>query len=275
MAESDYETFQTLKLDHTKLEDFGNLAIEREGGGVDAIVALSTRLFFKGGETAAARNRAIDATSKYCVDFEDYISHFITHEGTPLEFDKAKALTYFRAQAGLDDPDERSLFLSVVGYPDGQPRRQPLEIECRISAAMPYWTQFEIFSEWAATNSFESLGASYHLTLLQKVIEWASIVQPGHGTAGPSLQLDNTANHQRPGATIFPLLARFPGLDYDDGGSWIANAGLNNRIRSINWLTVIDDQFVKTLGGLDKLRTELGANCPLHTYNGGVVIQAG
>jgi len=40
-------------------------------------------------------------------------------------------------------------------------------------------------------------------------------------------------------------------------------------------LTALDDGFVKELGGLDKIKVELGPACPIHFYEGGIVIQAG
>ncbi|MFP3670350.1 DUF3396 domain-containing protein, partial [Priestia sp. SIMBA_032] len=69
---------------------------------------------------------------------------------------------------------------------------------------------------------------------------------------------------------------RFPGLLYEDG----ANFGLEvlrriDMIRDVNWLTAINDELLFRVGGLDKARKVLGDEVVMHSYEGGVVFQAG
>jgi len=48
-----------------------------------------------------------------------------------------------------------------------------------------------------------------------------------------------------------------------------------NRIKCVNWLTVLDDDIVVELGGLDVAREALSPECTIHPYDGGIVVQAG
>jgi hypothetical protein len=50
--------------------------------------------------------------------------------------------------------------------------------------------------------------------------------------------------------------------------------GVFNRIRCINWLTVLGDEILKELGGIEAAKA-LEPECTLYPYSGGLVIQAG
>ncbi|GHU38345.1 hypothetical protein AGMMS50256_37520 [Betaproteobacteria bacterium] len=51
--------------------------------------------------------------------------------------------------------------------------------------------------------------------------------------------------------------------------------GVFNRIKCINWLTVLGDAILEELGGLLVVRNALEPKCTLYPYPGGVLIQAG
>jgi hypothetical protein len=51
--------------------------------------------------------------------------------------------------------------------------------------------------------------------------------------------------------------------------------GVFNRIKCVNWLTVLGDEILDELGGIDLARRVLEPECTLHPYSAGIVIQAG
>jgi hypothetical protein len=44
---------------------------------------------------------------------------------------------------------------------------------------------------------------------------------------------------------------------------------------TINWLTIVSDPLLKTLGGKEEVARRLGPTCPMHSYDGGAILQAG
>ncbi len=108
------------------------------------------------------------------------------------------------------------------------------------------------------------------------VTRWANILKPWHGTAGFSIMpaLD-TQKESEVSPHSFALARRFPGLEYNEPISHAMY--LNNTIKSVNWLTIIQTDLVAKLGGLASLEQELSTNTDIfiHPYDGGVVIQAG
>jgi hypothetical protein len=269
------EEFEESQKQFSRLEDFERFPFADHDGNLVALLGLSTRLFFTGGDTLPRRLDAIDALQRYHDRFRVHLTHSIAGDDLPRPLSEGDPFPDLRARAARDDPDERTFFLSVVGFPGGEPAHVPLFYAARISAATPYWAQFECYSEWAASLPFSAIGGDQYGRLLELVLDWCAVVKPRHGTAGPSFLLDQTTHHRHSGRVIYPLIRRFPGIDYDDGGNWISQAGREQKIRSIGWLTAVDDAFVADLGGVAKLRRELDAECPLHVYDGGVVIQAG
>ncbi|MGI4797020.1 MAG: type VI immunity family protein [Janthinobacterium lividum] len=107
---------------------------------------------------------------------------------------------------------------------------------------------------------------------------WCSLIKVAHGTAGFSIIFEEGQPKLRDGRLAFPFIKRFPGLDYPDSSQWNAR-GVDKSptrvIRSINWLTAIDDGFVTELGGLATVTAALGPDCRVHRYEGGIIIQAG
>src|SRR5262249_27761486 len=53
------------------------------------------------------------------------------------------------------------------------------------------------------------------------------------------------------------------------------SADVQNGIRSVNWLTCIDDSLIARLGGIEALRAGATGDLHLHEYPGGAIIRAG
>jgi hypothetical protein len=112
------------------------------------------------------------------------------------------------------------------------------------------------------------------LVLLQR---WAEIGQPIHGTFGLGLIMEEGGSRGPFMDTAFPFLKRFTGLDYPDLSLWITMSedAKTPVIRSINWLTLIDNTREGMIGGIENIAKELDASCPVYAYEGGVIVQAG
>ncbi|WP_232729795.1 type VI immunity family protein, partial [Herbaspirillum huttiense] len=107
--------------------------------------------------------------------------------------------------------------------------------------------------------------------LLAATLRWCAICQPVHGSAGCAFVFENDQKSEY----TQQLFKRFPGFDFQDGGWFALEArDVHNRIKCVNWLTVLCDALVEELGGRDKMHTTLEPVCKAHDYPGGVVIQA-
>jgi len=106
------------------------------------------------------------------------------------------------------------------------------------------------------------------------VVEWCAAVQPFHGGAGLALiHSPNYAETRVAEPHLFPLIQRFPGLEYDVPVDHARLCG--DGIKSVNWLTVVSDSLLGRIGGRASLARALTPAATLFDYPGGVVIQAG
>jgi hypothetical protein len=107
------------------------------------------------------------------------------------------------------------------------------------------------------------------------VLAWCRALSPFHGYAGLGILLNpdyGTARKAEP--FLFPLLQRFPGLEFDQpvGHSLQCKDG----IKGVNWLTAVSDGLLSRIGGETATREALaGGQIQIFDYPGGLVIQAG
>ncbi len=117
-------------------------------------------------------------------------------------------------------------------------------------------------------------GGLHFDTLRECVLAWSSRLKPAHGLAGFSVILEIGSISGEPYA--YTALQRHPGLDIHEPVPFKSETrGVFNRIKCINWLTVLGDSVLEELGGLDVARKALEPDCALYPYTGGVLIQAG
>jgi hypothetical protein len=123
-------------------------------------------------------------------------------------------------------------------------------------------------------------------------VQWSNLLKPVTGCGGwaviQSLEFAAAQGHGSDGAM---LARRFPGLDLPadvafslslkHGGPTVVDRGERPGedpwlgIKGVNWLTVVGDRFLPKLGGADSVTEKLGPECPVHRYDGGIIVQAG
>jgi hypothetical protein len=106
------------------------------------------------------------------------------------------------------------------------------------------------------------------------VLSASELLQPVHGYAGIGLvnaadrflaaQFDNV---------VVGLAERFPGLEIDYPAKHLM--WLRAGIKGVNWLTVLGDDVIARMGGIDGVRAALPSTATVHTFRGGCLIQAG
>lgn len=73
--------------------------------------------------------------------------------------------------------------------------------------------------------------------------------------------------------SVFITAQRFPGLEVDYPYSHILY--LKEGIKGVNWLTIIGDRWLSQLGGLSKLRDQVGEELMFQEFPGGLIVRAG
>ena len=153
-------------------------------------------------------------------------------------------------------------------------------------AVTPWASEFYIKSDlyntelsfYAASIPVTDGKGGVHFDVLRDcVLAWAKRLRPVHGLAGFSVILDiGIGEYNQSTYYVYPSLQEYVGLDIQVPSGFTHRAkGVFNRIKSVNWLTVLGDEILGSLGGLAAAKSALEPDCTLHPYPGGVVIQAG
>lgn len=107
------------------------------------------------------------------------------------------------------------------------------------------------------------------------IADLAELIGPSHGYAGWGAI---THVYRGPAAAwrCMKMFAnRFHGLEADRPMDHAILLRRMDRIKGVNWLTILGTPFVQQLGGEQYLRAELGAQIGLKPFSDGVIIQAG
>ena len=108
------------------------------------------------------------------------------------------------------------------------------------------------------------------------VLDWAELLRPAHGSAGFTVIMELGVSIISAAPYAYATLQQYPGLDIQVPVSFIGKTqGVFNRIKCVNWLTILGDAILEELGGISIVRRALEPECTLHSYSGGIIVQAG
>jgi Protein of unknown function (DUF3396) len=222
------------------------------------------------------RRRMAEVLFEYREMFEDKITHYIPHDGGRLHsISKIDYRAYVIGRVNTPDnvKEDEGFEANMFGYPDGGDVDDPT-IYYAEAIAQTEVREFSSVSIYLPASWPERVGYDSYRQLIQS---WCEKLKPAYGTAGLSILFNEGRQDLEDRLLAFPLAKRFPGLDLPEQSRWYVrmNRLRKRAIRTINWLTFIDDGFVSELGGLSRLTEQLGELCPVYAYEGGVIIQAG
>lgn len=119
----------------------------------------------------------------------------------------------------------------------------------------------------------ESLAPGYG-RFIEFAAEIVSELPFHHGTGGFFFsESEQRGIQQKNSAVVFAAAMRFHGVEPD--APVTTSASLIEGIKTINWLTLVDDGFLVKLGGYESLRSRLSEEIVVHRLAHGVMIQAG
>ncbi len=239
-------------------------------------IGFRASLYFREGYALEKRLAFVRALRVYFDRFSDHITHWQPNNANRLKTVAAGNFPPLEDEI-LSLAEEDDFGVEFSGYPEGinnahQPTHYSVGGYCKHVMFGQENSSFEVQIplSWAVKNGFDKLR-----DLIKK---WCDILEPVHGTGGPSLlwYSADANNHMIDGLA---LLKKFPGLDNESVSNFDVESGYfakqHYRIRTINWLTILGDTLIAELGGRDALQAALGDAISLIDYQGGTIIQAG
>lgn len=114
------------------------------------------------------------------------------------------------------------------------------------------------------------------LKFLRLFLDFARRLAPEQGYAGHAYNLSPTSRDDNEPTEAF-MAARMPGLDVGTAGLLANTPEFKQiKIKTVSWLTILDQARLVLAGGLDSLRSQLpSSHFAFYEYGNGVVIQAG
>ncbi|MDR3086877.1 MAG: DUF3396 domain-containing protein [Azoarcus sp.] len=246
------------------------------------LIALGSELYIAPRERALLRSDLLDIQEDYFRRYASFIDRMrFASEAEPdgrivLVKEDVPPIPTVRTVMGAW-PKDRS-YINVFAHDFKHPDYSGQDI-----AATPWASRFLVASE-------KENALSYHVASMQIsddkssvrfnelrdcVLAWSKHLRPAHGQAGFAAVME-IAGEIGNAPFVYPTMQRYLGLDVHVPVSFIGEAeGVFNRIKCINWLTVLGDAILNELGGLSAARDALEPDCVFYPYPGGVVIQAG
>ncbi|MDR5868199.1 type VI immunity family protein [Halomonas koreensis] len=105
------------------------------------------------------------------------------------------------------------------------------------------------------------------------VQQWCDKLKPEHGYAG--FWLGRSYGYARSAESVmleYKFGQRFPGLQVNKFTTHSLN--LHRGLKGVDWLTILSDRWLERLGGLDRVKAEMG-ELPVLDYEGGAILRAG
>lgn len=240
--------------------------------GPAAKFGLGAELFLPDIDRAQLRERAVRFLVDYWQTFPERVDQFLAQDHRRTVRFRGSPEGKIEAD-GSKWPVEAGYSTSIFGEVDlGLPNDDVEPYQAHMLVGRADSRKLSFIS--ATMPTCDEAGMPNFDTLLAAVLRWCTQSRPLHGSAGFTFIF--ASSMQQNTAYTLPMMKRFPGFDFQDGVDFSLEAGsVHDRIKCVNWLTVLCDALVNELGGLAAMRNALEPMCKVHEYTAGVVIQAG
>lgn len=242
------------------------IRVASKPGGKDVMTfAVSAFLLFRGSEKPDVRLALVDALNQYQARFPEHVTHYQKHMARRMTAIGPDGFTdAYRAEVAKIDPafddwagtvrnlDQLSQYgATCLAICENSVRRYPLGY---FRAWYP--------CTYAKTNAND---------IIDQVISWCNLLRPEQGQVGLTPLFEWSMERSYP-RLYWSALSRFNGMEFNWAFGLSARA--ERGLKSVNWLTILDDAYVAELGGIDALSGTLGAQATIHHWDGGILIQA-
>ncbi|MBD2801705.1 DUF3396 domain-containing protein [Xenorhabdus sp. M] len=230
-------------------------------------VGLVAYFYIDQGYLPENRQRMAEAFALYHREFGDKLKWGFFHDPEDPEYYHDITLEQHCHRITEGDADDMDCFW---GEEEGYRYSSNYKIEMGSPAG---WFEcihgsVSYLSFYLPLSELKTKGVIYLENLLR---EFCTILKPMHGLAGLGIQ--QSFARYRYQHLEYEIVQEFLGID-------VANVNdddcYRNGIRSINWYTFFQDEWLNKLGGMEKLSTDLGdKHIHIMKYEGGVIVRAG
>jgi hypothetical protein len=270
--QSKIDRIKVLKEYHAKMAIPGGQFMERaEKGYVGAFPALTGTLFFKDAHTPAVRAAICACFKEYEAIAKEHLT-WLWREEPPdgkgcLAYRDAKPMRELMKQLDEDD-------LVAFGYTSGKQKFDAGEWEFQVSGIRGWKSKMGTWGLSVMRFSMPLLYVEEHPLAFQEMfVKFADLLKAVHGYGGNGLVLSLVRASDNE-ATEAVIADNYNG--YDIGGPVKARKGAATGIKTVSWLTAINNEMLEKVGGLSAVRSELPRDWfALYPYSEGIVIQAG
>lgn len=217
--------------------------------------------------------KLLNCVEQYFTHFKEHINRYVLPDA--LRVGKVKRDPFPKWEAALEKQNEEDSFCISAYHDDTQYEGEPVDATpWQIHMLGPRPSKSRLSHIRASMSVCNARGNNNFKALLDMTFAWCEELKPAHGSAGFSFAYDPEIE-PKPKWT-WAAMQRYPGVDHHDPVMFTVKAKtVFNRIKGVNWLTVLGDEIVNELGGKDVIQTQLGKFCAIHNYDGGIIIIAG
>ncbi|XKM13595.1 DUF3396 domain-containing protein [Orbaceae bacterium ac157xtp] len=256
--------------DLANISQLDKFVITSRKGSIRARIVLGCELYFAPPDDYPAFYAdLIWAVGDYYARYREFVNRYALPNEAGSGKIKGDPMPKFWQALANQDPDED---MGALLWRQEQPGYNATSWQVDVGGSAPHHR--ELSSLFASMPVGKGENGNRFSELADLVLAWCEKLRPVHGSAGFcfSYPVGLVAEPQY----TWALLQRCPGIDHSDIAQFSVEAQQTyNRIKGVNWLTVLSDPIVAELGGLAAIQTQLADKCRIKTYRGGIIIIAG
>lgn len=256
--------------DMSSIGQLDQFSVTHPKGGSLARIVLGCELYFAPPDDCPAFYAdLIWAVGDYYARYGEFVNCYALPNEAGSGRIKGDPMPKFWQAVANQDPDED---MGGLLWRQEQPGYNATSWQVDVGGGAP--RNRELSSLFASMSVGKGEKDNRFSELADLVLAWCERLQPVHGSAG--FCFSYPVGLKPDPRYTWALLQRCPGIDHSYTQMFSVEAEKTyNRIKGVNWLTVLSDPLVAELGGLAAIQAQLAEKCRIKTYRGGIIIIAG
>ncbi|XKM13594.1 DUF3396 domain-containing protein [Orbaceae bacterium ac157xtp] len=256
--------------DWSNIGQLDQFAITSRKGGIHARIVLGCELYFAPPDDYPAfYSDLIWVVGDYYARYGGFVNRYALPNEAGSGKIKGDPMPKFWQALANQDPNED---MGALLWRQEQPGYNATSWQVDVGAVAPRYRGLS--SLFASIQVGKGENGNRFSELADLVLAWCERLQPAHGSAG--FCFSYPIGLKPDPRDTWELLQRHPGIDHSYTPLFSVEVQQTyNRIKGVNWLTVLSDPIVAELGGIAAIQAQLTEECQIKTYKGGIIIIAG